>query len=80
MRLPDWYLLFSFLGPMAMTKPDFLKQIRTYVKAGDYIVVGNEGDGESKDQHGGIVSQDKIAAEAAGWRFISEVAFSFGAR
>ncbi len=79
-RLPDWYLLFSFIGPMAMTKSDFLKQIRTYVRASDYIIVGNEGDGVATDQSGVIISKDKLAADEAGWRFISEVAFSLGSR
>jgi len=33
LQVPTWASLFSFIGPMAMTKADFLRQISTYVPA-----------------------------------------------
>ena len=73
LRMPEWHYLFSFIGPMAMTKEAFLLQVRQYVPADEYVMVGNiQGvSGESDDQG---------AASRAGWRFISETAFSLGAR
>ena len=51
-----------------MTKADFLIQIKTYVPAGRYFMVGNvPGRGGSSDDVG--------AAHAAGWEFIEERSF-----
>ena len=61
--LPNWHRLFSFIGPMEMTKPAFLKQLMDYIHAEHYFVVGNDGDGK-------VVSADKSAALAADWEFI----------
>jgi hypothetical protein len=73
LRLPEWHYLFSFIGPMAMTKEAFLVQVRQHVPADDYVMVGNiQGVSGESDDHG--------AASRAGWRFISETAFSLGAR
>ncbi len=53
---------------MAMTKADFLKQIKTYVPARYYFMIGNvPGRGGTSDDVG--------AARAAGWQFIEECDF-----
>jgi len=72
-RWSDWHKTLSFIGPMEMLKVTFLSQIKRYVRADEYVMVGNDGDG-------GQVSADKQAAEGAGWRFISEKDFAGGAR
>ena len=69
----SWHWIFHFLGPMAMTKDNFLSQIKQYMPAEDYIMVGNI------PGRGGP-SNDKLAAELAGWRFIEEVEFANGQR
>ena len=67
-HVPGWYNIFSFIGPMAMTKADFLKQIKTYVPARYYFMIGNvPGRGGTSDDVG--------AARAAGWQFIEECDF-----
>jgi len=71
--LPSWHRLFSFIGPMEMSKDAFLKQLRTYIYADDYVMVGN-----IKGVSGG--SDDEGAANLAGWRFIKESDFAGGAR
>ena len=68
-----WHNLFSFIGPMEIPKALFLNQISTFIRAEEYIMVGN------------IIgvsgaSDDKGAAEQAGWRFISEISFAHGER
>ena len=72
-HLKGWHHLFSFIGPMAMTKALFLAQIKQYVPAERYVFVGNDPAfyGES---------QDKAAAEEAGWQFLREVEFVEGSR
>lgn len=76
-RINGWWHLFSLIGPMAMSKEIFMQQIKTYIKAEDYIMVGND-DKDPKWTH--HVSMDKAAADAAGWRFINEDDFSQGVR
>jgi len=70
---PEWFHIFSFIGPMLMSKPDFLKQLSTYVPAEEHVMVGNilGISGQSDDQG---------AAIAAGWRFIRESDFANGMR
>jgi hypothetical protein len=68
-----WHRIFSFVGPMQMPKDSFLNQLRTYIKADDYIMVGN-----IKGVSG--ASDDGGAAGLAGWRFIKESDFAAGAR
>ena len=70
---PEWFEIFSFVGPMLMTKPEFLEQLSTYVPAEEYVMVGNilGISGQSDDQG---------AANAAGWRFIKESDFARGTR
>ena len=68
-----WENLISFIGPMEMSKAGFLNQLKTFIRADDYIMVGNIP---------GIsgVSDDQNAAQQAGWRFIKESDFDEGAR
>ena len=39
--VPLWHRIFSFIGPMEMSKEIFLKQLKTYIRADDYVMVGN---------------------------------------
>ena len=70
---PGWWRLFSFIGPMSMLKEQFLDQIKKFVLAEDYVMVGNiyliSGQ-----------SDDSGAALRAGWRFISETDFAHKSR
>ena len=56
-----------------MSKDIFLNQLKTYIPADDYIMVGN-----IKGISG--ASDDEGAAHLAGWRFIKESDFAAGAR
>ena len=72
-RVYDWHSLFSFIGPMEMSKHAFLSQIKTYVRADEYVMVGNIlGVSGASDDQG--------AAALAGWRFIKESEFAAGER
>lgn len=72
-KLPSWHYLFSFIGPMEMSKHAFLSQIKAYIPADDYVMVGNIlGVSGASDDQG--------AAELAGWRFIKESDFAAGER
>jgi hypothetical protein len=71
--LPLWHCIFSFIGPMEMSKAVFLNQLKTYILAEDYIMVGN-----IKGVSG--ASDDEGAADLAGWPFIKESDFATGAR
>jgi len=71
--VPLWHRIFSFIGPMEMSKDIFLNQLRTYIRADDYVMVGN-----IKGVSG--ASDDEGAANSAGWRFIQESDFAAGAR
>lgn len=73
--VPDWHRFISFVGPMAMTKAEFLGQLRLFVKAEDYVMVGN-----APGYSGVGVSDDEGAASRARWRFIQEQAFAAGER
>ena len=68
-----WHRMFSFIGPMEMSKNIFLNQLKTYIPADDFIMVGN-----IKGVSG--ASGDERAADLAGWRFIKESDFANGAR
>ena len=54
-------------------KHDFLRQLRQYIPADDYVMVGN-----ILGVSG--ASDDRGAAERAGWRFIQEREFANGVR
>lgn len=71
--VPLWHRIFSFIGPMEMSKEIFLHQLKTYIRADDYVMVGN-----IKGVSG--ASDDEGAANLAGWRFIKESDFAAGAR
>jgi hypothetical protein len=58
---------------MEMSKDMFLKQLKTYIRVDDYIMVGN-----IKGVSG--ASDDQGAADLAGWRFIKESDFAAGER
>jgi hypothetical protein len=68
-----WHSLFSFIGPMEMTKAAFLGQLKTYIPAEEVVMVGN-----IKGVSG--TSDDKGAADLAGVRFIKESDFAEGSR
>jgi len=71
--VPLWHRIFSFIGPMEMSKDTFLTQLKTYIRADEYIMVGN-----IKGVSG--ASDDEGAADLAGWRFIKESDFAAGTR
>ena len=71
--VPLWHCIFSFIGPMQMSKNIFLNELKTYIRADDYVMVGN-----IKGISG--ASDDEGAAHLAGWRFIKEGDFAAGAR
>jgi hypothetical protein len=77
-RIQGWQNLFSFLGPMpshgkSFPKAEFLIELKTFIPADDYVMVGND------PQIFGA-SQDKLQANLATWRFIREAEFMEGAR
>jgi len=67
-----WHYLFSFFN-VGIGKAEFLAQVKMYVPAEDYVMVGNIL---------GIsgASDDQSAAGVAGWRFIQESDFARGSR
>jgi hypothetical protein len=72
--VPEWHRMVSFVGPFQLSKADFLVQLRLYMRASEYVMVGNDpGTGWGN-------SADREAAEEAGWRFICEADFAAGAR
>ena len=70
-RLQNWQFLISFIS--LGDKAEFLQHIRPYMPAEDHVMVGNVL---------GIsgASDDKGAADRAGWRFIKESDFAEGIR
>lgn len=73
LHYPGWHRICSFLGPCGIEKHDFLRELRQYIPGEDYVMVGNVV-GVSG------ASDDRGAAERAGWRFIRESEFAKGAR
>src|SRR3990172_7963434 len=73
LHCPGWHHICSFVGPCGIEKHDFLRQLRQYIPGHDYVMVGNIL---------GIsgASDDRGAAERAGWRFIQESEFANGVR
>ena len=69
--VPNWYNHVSFIGPMRLTKTDYLIELRTYVFAESYVMVGN-------DPRIFGASDDATAAREAGFRFIREFEFANG--
>jgi hypothetical protein len=72
--VPEWHRMVSFVGPFQLSKADFLVQLRLYMRASEYVMVGND------PPTGWGKSADREAAEEAGWRFIREADFAAGAR
>jgi hypothetical protein len=72
--VPDWHRIASFVGPLGLTKAEFLDQLRFHVQASEYVMVGND------PATGWGNSPDREAAEQARWRFIRENDFASGAR
>jgi hypothetical protein len=70
----DWHRVVSFLGPLGISKAEFLVQLKLHVPATDYIMVGND------PRTGRGTSLDRSAAEEADWRFVLERDFAAGAR
>lgn len=72
-QVPGWHHLASFLGQSFLPKDVFLHGLKINIPADDYIMVGN-----ILGVSG--ASDDKGAAERAGWRFIQEISFAKGER
>lgn len=77
--VPGWHHLVSFLGQSYLTKEVFLYGLKENIPADDYVMVGNIL-GEMNSLGFKCGSNDKEAAERAGWRFIKEDDFARGAR
>ncbi len=73
LHCPDWHRICSFVGPCGIEKDDFLRQLRQYIPGDDYVMVGN-----ILGMSG--ASDDRGAADRAGWRFIQESEFAKGVR
>ena len=69
----NWYEHVSFIGPMLLAKADYLIELRTYVCAESYVLVGN-------DPRIFGASDDATAAREAGFHFIRELEFADGMR
>lgn len=77
-RIWGWWLYVSFLGPMAATKEQFLRELQTFIPADEVVMVGQDHTDPKWD--GQSTSRDAEAARAAGVRFISEDDFAKGER
>lgn len=74
-----WQYFVSFMNNGGTDKETHLSQLKMYVPADDYIMVGNI---HGRKNSLGFVcgSRDSEAAAKAGWRFIVEDDFAQGAR
>lgn len=72
--VPDWHRVISFVGPLGLSKAEFLAQLKLHVPAREYVMVGND------PETGRGSSLDRSAALAAGFRFILECDFAAGNR
>lgn len=70
-KVTNWQAVVNFLGPLSMTKAEFLRHLAQYIPADEYVMVGNDPAVFGQ-------SQDKQAADQAGWRFIREADFTAG--
>jgi hypothetical protein len=70
----DWHRFISFLGPLGISKAEFLVQLKLHVPASDHVMVGND----PETGHGS--SPDSSSAAVANWRFILERDFAAGSR
>lgn len=80
-RVPGWHHLISFFN-YGQVKNVFLFEMRNWIQADDYIMVGNVGPLDERTfnipRTGG--SDDMSQAFGAGWRFIKEQDFANGNR
>lgn len=72
-RVQGWHRLFSFLGSMGLSKADFLRQIRQYVPAEEYVMVGNivgvsgaSDDAGAAREAGGVLSVSPTSQRESG--------------
>ena len=72
-RVSGWQHLISFMNAGTPNKETHLAQIKQFVPADEFVMVGN-----ILGVSG--ASDDRGAAERAGWRFIKESEFARGAR
>jgi hypothetical protein len=90
--VPEWQRYVSFLNclppffvagmqgmAVRVDKAWFLNHLQQYVKADDYVLVGNV-KGEKNSLGFVCGSEDSEAAKLSGWRFIKEDDFAKGAR
>jgi len=77
LQVPEWHRVLSFIGPslIGTDKASFLATIKQYVPADEYVMVGND-----HSLRAYTSPDDRRAADAAGWRFLSEVVFAAGGR
>lgn len=72
-RVNGWQHVVSFMNAGTPNKETHLQQLKQYIPADDFVMVGNIlGVTGSSDDQG--------AAQRAGWRFICEREFAAGAR
>ena len=69
----NWHRLFSFIGPMEMTKEAFLIQLKTYVPCEEVVMVGNIQGVTGRSDDAGAALRAKV-------RFIMEKDFASGVR
>jgi len=77
LQVPEWHRILSFIGPslIGTDKAHFLAVIKQYVPAEEHVMVGND-----HSLRAYASPDDRGAADAAGWRFLSEGAFAAGGR
>ena len=77
LQVPEWHRVLSFIGPslIGTDKANFLAMIKQYVPAEEHVMVGND-----HSLRAYASPDDRRAADAAGWRFLSEGAFAAGDR
>ena len=71
--VPNWYDHVSFIGPILLTKADYLLELPTCICVESYVMVGN-------DPRIFGASDDATAAREATFRFIREFEFADGVR
>jgi hypothetical protein len=76
MQVPEWHRVLSFIGPslIGTDKANFLATIKQNVPAEEHVMVGND-----HSLRAYASPDDRHAADAAGWRFLSEAPLRRGA-
>ena len=62
-KIAGWHYLVSFIGPIGTSKAAFLSNLKAFIQADNYIMVGNDNGSEYDDRHEAI---------SAGYHFIAE--------